>query len=1141
MHRNGRPDRLVIPGTAAAVLASSLLSLAGAAAAGEGEAPHGLDFKGRPPQPEMALPPCGRAPTIDGEFAAEEWADAACLSSLAQGGKANGLAWPATHVYLAYDAEYFYFAFRCPKRSPRWYRAKSRFRDSPVYLDRNYVEFYLSPPPRKGAHREVYQFNVNAYGAIADWRRIQAIGLTQTGYNPKIDLATAETDRLWTLEGRLRAEDLAAGGFRPDQTWLANVARSWPQRAWSFRPGFYIEPRNMGRLHLRPEAPVVQWLDLSSLHTGALNLKVRVKNLSKGEQTVRLSAKVTGESAADGLAAASAKVTLRPGEARDVVLHSDSRFVGRRGHVELACTGPRGERTWYHQVLRFGAAYADAVREADAAAKPAPFPAELGVDARYGQLAEAVEVKADVWFLRRAGRRPAAVTLRVLPAGAEDPVAERTLSHFQKDMAIARIDLPDDAPYGPYRVQAQAADADGEPIATGEATFERLDLASDEVNRPRRVRGGRLLDWIGNTIGESPQVLPPWTPVRADGRTVRVWGRTHRLGPAGLPEQIASGGADLLAGPIRLVAAAGGKDVLAAAEQKLEAATNLHASQATWESRLSGGGLSAVLRARLEYDGLIRYRLKLDCPQPVALDEMYLDIPIRGELAKIMNLHSGTAFLDDRQGLLWESRSACDNPLVGTLTPHVWIGDDFRGLAWIADHTRGWYERPHRSVLTLRRDGDTVHLRAHLVRGPAKVESTAMDFALLATPTKPPMRRWRDYPHGEHWQYHWFRGWFGMCVKEDGRQVCNWDDPTEAAVTEGVERAAAENRQDQLCLPYNNPNFTVPHPMPWAVDNASPVSKLLWEDWVTMPARGTVKPVASYRDWAVANMAYWMALQAYAGWYVDESYGGENFNVNTLNGSGWFDRHGNLRGSYQSLGVRDLFKRMYAVSHRLGRTGRGFILNHVSTFGMAPHVMSFARAGCFGEGMGVHEDTHSILDAVSLRNLRFYSGKAWGFFGTYFGFYHARNWGSKTPEARQLCRRSVANTYGVLMLHDMVPTEGWIAGGWGAMPEVKKRFGIAADDVAFVGYWYPDPPVASDAEAVKASTYLRPGKALVVAVNTDTRAAHAAALTLDPQKLGLTAGPIEAEDPDSGQGVPVKDGRIAVKLGPRRVAYFLLK
>jgi hypothetical protein len=112
-----------------------LFALAMSAALHAAEPASGLDWRGKPPRPEMWLGFCSDPPVIDGELSPGEWDQANCISSLQELKKGIGLSFPPTRVYMARDREYFYFAFRCLKRSPRWYRAKSRFRDSPAYLD----------------------------------------------------------------------------------------------------------------------------------------------------------------------------------------------------------------------------------------------------------------------------------------------------------------------------------------------------------------------------------------------------------------------------------------------------------------------------------------------------------------------------------------------------------------------------------------------------------------------------------------------------------------------------------------------------------------------------------------------------------------------------------------------------------------------------------------------------------------------------------------------------------------------------------------------------------------------------------------------------------------------------------------------
>ena len=57
--------------------------------------------------------------------------------------------------------------------------------------------------------------------------------------------------------------------------------------------------------------------------------------------------------------------------------------------------------------------------------------------------------------------------------------------------------------------------------------------------------------WLGNSLGISSAIQPPWTPIQVNGTSFSVWGRTYDLsGGFGMPQQIMSKGENLLAVPI---------------------------------------------------------------------------------------------------------------------------------------------------------------------------------------------------------------------------------------------------------------------------------------------------------------------------------------------------------------------------------------------------------------------------------------------------------------------------------------------------------------------------------------------------------------------------------------------------------------
>ncbi len=1108
-----------------------------------GEIP-GLDWREAPPVPSICVAPCAKAPDIEGPFKPEEWQDACAVNGLAVWSGGSILCVP-TVVYFTYDNGNAYIAYRCTKSKAGWWRAPNRFRDSEVYLANDYIEFFFSPDDPDRA-LVAYQFCVNAYGAIYDCRNIPAFGLKENGYNNRMDVKVEETATEIQFKIRVSAKELDKLGFQPGQKWLANFCRSWPQCGWSNRTGSFIDRPAMGLLSLDQEAPALQWLEVNDVLDGKLNVRAAIKNTDKEKRSFALAASVTGENADDRLADASQTVSLNPGERKELQLLSDKVFAGKRGHLELLCSGVEDKKVYYRQYVRFDNKQAGgAAKVAEALKADAPIPKEVAVAARYGQMAQAVEVCADIWYLRRLGQVPAKVAASVYPKNEpERVVARRELKHFQKDYAMCRLDLPPDAPFGTYVAKVEAVGADGSVSSSAQAEFNRLDLKDPSVNRPYIHRPGRILDWM-DASDPHPMVMPPWTNITIDQKrpAIGVSGRIIELEQSGLPSQISAGETKMLAAPARLAAISEGRELTlktTPADPKakpLAVTPNIYYSEAAWDGSLACDQFTVKVHGRIEFDGFIQYKLELACGKPVQFDSLVLDIPIAEELAWRLLLPDGPMPLPKQDGLLWESKSSVDNDLVGTLVPYLWIGNRNCGLTWGADHTRGWYEKPHESLITLSREPGMLHLKVEFVNGPAKVESTTFEFALMPTPAKPKPEGWRNYAMIPAWNYFWDCGWYAyMWEKPEGKgeYVMKWDDPTKEAMEKGRAAMLAQNGHS-LRLPYLNPQWTnSPHPCPWEVSDQSPMKALFDNDWANMPSRyGAYKPVASYRKWTGSLLTYYMKEWGIAGYYVDENYVAANFDINLLSGSGWFDRDGNLRGSYHVLDMREYIKQMYTISYQYGRTGRPFTLAHASSFGMSPFWTSFAGAVCFGEGgWGVRKIGESVLDAVPLENLQLYNGEAFGYIATFFGFY--------LPQ-KDLTERmkSFEETFGALTLHDIVPNDRECYRGGGSISvneKVKLDFGIGAPDVEFIGYWYPDNPVESSLDKVKVSTFRRPNRSLLVVANTDLRNRQAASISVNGEKLGFHGG-FRVSNAADGTEIKLTDGRVELAMEPREVRY----
>ncbi len=1072
------------------------------------------------PQPIMAVGPCKTPPTIDGKFDPAEWADACAVSTLSD--HEPDFAYTTALAYATYDADRFYFGYIRYKSTPTWFTARSRFRDSATYLD-PHVELFLSPDP--GAGKDLaYQFCINAYGTVYDILNVPAFGQTSPGYNPRIEFKTSETQRDWYIEGSVSVKDLdPQGRFTDGAMWRANFCWAWPEIAWCQRPVFWIVRDNMGYLRLDSSAPALQWLDAYPLQEGKLDIKVGIKNTSNSPGTYLLSAKVTGDDADQTLAADRQEITLAAGERRELRLAGDGDFAGRKAIATLECTSRDGKTIYYQQYLRVSGKLAGSLAVTVVAQKTIlPLPKDIAISVRYGPISNAIEVQADVWNLVRGDSTLDRVHVWVeresLPGKV---VASIDLNHFQKDLALWKYDLPKNTPPGKYLVKAQAFSKVGKVISEAKTEFTTIDLKDPLVNKPYQARPGRILDWIGTSCGVTKEVPPPWTPIKGNAKSgLSVLNRKVNIDGSGLPSQINAVGEDILAGPVRYVAVVDGKPLEMKPGKLDKFASDKAGMWTKWQGSAAAGPIKLTSKAKMEYDGLIGYELLLSCAKPVTLDSLYLDIPIKRDLATRINIPISHLEMPSGDGVVWESKSVVENELMNTLVSHVWVGNWKCGLAFVADQTKGWYEQAGKSLETISREQDAVHLRVYFVQGPQQVTSTSLNFSLLATPSRVRDAGWRNFPKNGDKSYFWIMDWLDSrdYDKVEGSiPRWNWDDPSKKHYDELL----SEDRTNSptLGLPYTNPWFHYPYVVPWVLSNASPVEPIVIDEWANMPSRwGFVRPVASERDYMTYNYDWYFRTKHYAGFYIDEAYGAEKEDINMINGSGWIDRNGNLRGSYHSMDVRELFKRQYVIGMQYSPLKKPFMMNHTS-WGQSPQYMSHVNCSLLVENLPVGPG-ECYLDHMPLSTLQFWGGRMWGTFGALTGI-------GPDDKAQRYC-------LGELMLHDIC-----LFADFEAMLPLRKDFGIGAEDVVFSGYWEePKVAVSSDAGVV-ASIYKRPGSVLAVVCNVDTKSAHKASVRFDAKTLGLPSGFV-AVDYETGKPVNVENSTVSVDLGARDVTYLHL-
>lgn len=282
-------------------------------------------------------------------------------------------------------------------------------------------------------------------------------------------------------------------------------------------------------------------------------------------------------------------------------------------------------------------------------------------------------------------------------------------------------------------------------------------LAQEAGNPPEgKAYKGFGYPWEHNRLGLQQKVPEPWTPVKVDAktRTASIWGRRYTFHEAwALPERIVSQKIELLAEPVRLRTRFGGEPVRF--DRRTPLSTGPKGESATQGFVLKSGNVRMETSMRLDFDGFQLYDMTVtpSGDEPGQLDELVLDIPLRGEVARYFSHYLYYDFDTQRinRGRLTDSAGAIDGRIARGFTNHFWVGDHRVGLELGFEDNRDWsVAEPERAIelIPTPKDGkpDAVILRVTFVDRPVAVTKDRplrYRFSILVNPFKPMMKNWR--------------------------------------------------------------------------------------------------------------------------------------------------------------------------------------------------------------------------------------------------------------------------------------------------------------------------------------------------------------------------------------------------------------
>ncbi len=362
----------------------------------------------------------------------------------------------------------------------------------------------------------------------------------------------------------------------------------------------------------------------------------------------------------------------------------------------------------------------------------------------------------------KAGGPVSEAEVRILDAASGREAAAGRVPLGADGRGQAVFDIPD-LPEGEYRVEYVL----GRHVERSPVTFKRIRFPFE-----------------GCDYGTSREVYPPFTPVEADGPTVRVVGRAYRLNALGLFDSVVAAGREVLAEPMKLVVETADGGRAAWTPVRVEGRAT-HPDTAVYETEAEAPGLRVRSSVEVQEDGCAKVAMTL-APRPgtegadaptTTVRRAWLEIAWKDAEAPLFHWFADEALRLNYAGdtprggriewyrepwdhwvpIRWRAAGAA--PADGEIwnakqvlyhqqaareaerrpfVPYVWLGGGLRGLAFFMESERGFAIDGDRPVQTVARRDGAVVLRVEIVQRPVVLDAPrAIEFGLMASPGKP--------------------------------------------------------------------------------------------------------------------------------------------------------------------------------------------------------------------------------------------------------------------------------------------------------------------------------------------------------------------------------------------------------------------
>ncbi len=866
---------------------------------------------------------CGKPPVVDGLLSPGEYDDGVRLENSFIQMFSFAKCAQSVSIYVARDDKNLYVCYINPLRPGEYPKSNVFIKDAVMICTDPSVELYVQPPMKPGGIPEYYQWIGNARGAYWDSHFMPTIGQAISGWNGHWQYRTSVTDTTWISELSVPLTDFVDVADIKDGLEIGlEFARDGGFRPQSYTCSFHNIAAH-ARIVFKDDAPALWAKSFGDFPGQKFNPVLEIRSPDRD-------ADVTGlfEVLAD-------RPNPKTGEWPVLKTETKQAQIAKGAKADIGVDIPleknqvgRARITLKEKdgSILFLRAYSFEAKPLEPAefkpVKVKPLETSGYWAPSYGK----VHVLADIYELKHPGK----VIVKIDVFGPDQKkLGSGIVTDFNFGGGSANIDLQGAMKAGTYTVRSVAVDDSGKELAKDEFTYER-----------------KIYDWENSKLGYSDEVITPWMPVKAAKDSVEVWGRKYRFGPLGLPAAIESTqpeptrGAQtrpLLSRPVELSAVSNGQPL-----PFTGSGTSLVEGKptgATYAASGKGGTLLYTMTGQMDFDGYYRIDLSIRPTTPTTLENVSIDVPMPSEIVHLLHSvgeqmranHTSTA-LPEKDGLLWDSKTSARNALVeGNFLPYLWIGDEDRGMAWMANNDRSWILDFDKPCLEVVRKGAETVMRIHLLNKPCVViNPIEASFSLQATPIRP-------RPAGGAWRkcYNFSTEFWGSSRGRGG----GWGNfPYDPKAVSDYAKGWYKERPTGRLFTYecfkeedmNQPDF-----------------RDFMGEWMVLPIYKEKTPVRSFTDWTLKCYSWWYTECKVVGHYFDNSF--PNPNMNLINGTGWLDENGRVRAGYSMFEAREFMKRVATFLRTLPENKDQIVKIHSHMTDSAT-VSSIGWADCWFDG-----------------------------------------------------------------------------------------------------------------------------------------------------------------------------------------------